>query len=194
MTDEERSAHGGSLPDSVSAPDVAEVVELLQRERANFRNYKWRVEQDRVQDRERARAEVLMQLLPVLDDLERALAHRPSHLSSDPWSQGLALIHRRLEDILHELGVSRVGTPGEPFDPEIHDAVHYETLPDLSEQRVASVYRPGYRMGDRLLRPAQVAVVGPPTNRATGNSSEPEMHQETDGSADESESNASQGV
>jgi molecular chaperone GrpE len=138
-----------------------ELLELLRRERASFLNYKRRVEQERAEDRERARGEVLHRLLPLLDELDRALAQRPDELESDPWAEGVALIHRRLLETLRQLGVERVGREGELFDPALHEAVLYEERPDSGERLVKAVLRPGYRLGDRLLRPAQVIVAGP---------------------------------
>ena len=158
---EQRPRQSTSPPDAESESEVADLVELLRRERANFLNYKRRVEQERMQDRERARAEVLVQLLPLLDDLDRALAHRPLDLANHPWAEGLSLIHRSLAELLRELGVETLGIVGEQFDPEIHEALYFERQPDSDAQRVSGVHRTGYRMGDRLLRPAQVSVIGP---------------------------------
>lgn len=138
-----------------------ELLDLLQRERASFLNYKRRVEQERATERERGREEVLLRILPLLDELERALAQRPADLQTHPWAQGVALIQRRLVEALRELGVERVGFEGEAFHPEYHEAVFYEERPDIQERRVSAVLRPGYRLAQRLIRPAQVSVVGP---------------------------------
>jgi molecular chaperone GrpE len=153
-------------------PDVADLVELLRRERANFLNYKRRVEQERTQDRERARADMLVQLLPLLDDLDRALANRPRDLDNHPWAEGLSLIHHSMADLLRDLGVEPIGTVGEPFDPEIHEALFFESNPDSDEKRVGGVVRPGYRLGGRLLRPAQVSVIGPATESGVDDANE----------------------
>jgi molecular chaperone GrpE len=146
--------------------NAEELLELLRRERASFLNYKRRIEQERAADRERARGEVVLQLLPVLDELERALSQLPPDLEPHPWAQGVHLIHRRLSETLRDLGVKRIGTVGEAFDPTRHEAVLYEGPPDAADQRVGAVIRPGYQMGERLLRPAQVSVVGPPSATA----------------------------
>ncbi len=142
------------------APDP-ETPDLLVRERAAFRNYRSRVERERKDDRELARADLLRRLLPLLDDLDRATAHRPSDLESHPWAEGVVLIGRRLADLLRDLGVERIGVEGEPFDPHVHEAVFYDRRPDVSGQTVARVIKAGYRQGNRLLRPASVTVVGP---------------------------------
>jgi molecular chaperone GrpE len=145
-----------------------ELLDLLQRERANFRNFKRRVDEERTVDRERTRGDVVLRLLPLLDEMERALAHRPPDLETHPWAMGVTLIHRRLMEALNELGVERIGAAGELFDPALHEAVLYEAQPGAGEQRIKAAFRPGYRMDGRLLRPAQVSVVGPGEEPAAG--------------------------
>jgi molecular chaperone GrpE len=145
-------------PTETAATDV---LDLLRRERANFLNYKRRVEREQGEDRERERVELLQRLLPLLDDLDRALEHLPPELATHPWAQGVTLAQRRLAEVLRQLGLERVGTEGDRFDPAVHEAVAYEEQPDATELRVLRVLRPGYSAGGRLLRPAQVVVVGP---------------------------------
>jgi len=135
-----------------------DTVELLQRERANFLNFKRRSEQERAEERARGREDVVRALLPVIDDLERALEHVPDDLIEHPWAQGTALTRQQLLDALRKLGVERVGEPGEPFDPAKHEAVESEQPSADAEPRVIRVVRPGFQMNGRLLRPAQVAV------------------------------------
>ncbi len=133
-------------------------LDLLQRTQADFLNYKRRREQERAAEAEATQAELLRQLLPVLDDLERALTQVPAELRGHPWVEGMPLIARRLRLALAEAGLTRVGAPGEPFDPRWHEAVAYEPHPDYAEGQIAAVVRPGYRLGDRVVRPAQVTV------------------------------------
>jgi molecular chaperone GrpE len=142
-----------------SSPEA--LLESLRRERASFLNYKRRVDQERAADRERAEGEVVLRLLPLLDELDRALAQRPADLATHPWAEGVAILHRRLLEALRQLGVERIGAEGEPFDPAHHEALFYDGRPDADDTRVAEVIRPGYRLGNRLLRPAQVGVAGP---------------------------------
>jgi molecular chaperone GrpE len=139
-----------------------EDLDLLRRERADFLNYKRRVERERASDREQERVETLRQLLPIVDDLDLALAHLPEELATHPWAQGISLSHRRFVEALRELGLERVGAEGDVFDPTQHEAVAYEEPGDGVEQRVISVLRPGFRVGAYLLRPAKVVVAGPP--------------------------------
>src|SRR4051794_6819663 len=100
--------HGPTGVDGTPASDP-ETLDLLVRERAAFRNYRARVEREREGDRELARADLLRRLLPLLDDLDRATAHRPSDLESHRWAEGVVLIGRRLADLLRDLGVERIG-------------------------------------------------------------------------------------
>jgi molecular chaperone GrpE len=162
MESETRAAieQGSAGVADMQAPE-RETLDLLVRERTAFRAYRRRVEREREDDRELAQADVLRRLLPLLDELDRATAHRPSDLDSHPWAEGVVLIGRRLTDLFRDLGVERIGVEGEPFDPYVHDAVFYDRHPDVSDQTVARVIKAGYRQGDRLLRPASVTVVGP---------------------------------
>src|SRR4051812_4612699 len=137
------------------------LLDALRRERADFVNYKRRVERERAEDRERAATDVVARLLPLLDELDRALAQVPEDLEGHPWAGGVVMMRRTLWEALRELGLERIGTEGEPFDPARHEAVVYDARPDVAERRGATVVRPGYALRGRLLRPAQGAVVGP---------------------------------
>jgi molecular chaperone GrpE len=147
--------------DNAAGPTTDELLDLLRRERADFRNYQRRVTDERAADTERARGQVLERLFPLLDDLGRAFADVPAALEDDPWARGIAMLRSRLEGTLAGLGLEPLGTVGETFDPALHEAVFHEPDPDGIDQRVAQVIRPGYRVGERLLRPAEVVVRGP---------------------------------
>ncbi len=149
----------GSTPASGSADE--DLLEALRRERADFLNYKRRAERERTEDRERARTEVIQRLLPLLDELDRALAQMPEGLMDDPWAKGVVMSRNTLRRFLDDLGVERLGSVGEQFNPEIHEAVQFEKRPDVTENQVAEVVQPGYRLDGRLIRPARVVVVGP---------------------------------
>jgi molecular chaperone GrpE len=139
-------------------------LDQLRRERADFLNYKHRVERERADDRDRAQEKLLRQLVPVLDDLDRALDHTPRELAQHPWATGIALAREHFLEALRQVGVERIGNEGERFDPSVHEAVMYREQPGATDQLVESVMRPGYRFGQHLLRPAQVVVLGPPRN------------------------------
>jgi len=133
-------------------------LDLAQRAQADFLNYKRRTAQELEQKIRDANGSLLTQLLPVIDDLQRALASVPADLAEQPWPQGIALIGQKLESILQRQGLERIGDEGDHFDPHVHEAVAYEEHPVYDEGQVASVYRVGYRLNDRVLRPAQVVV------------------------------------
>jgi molecular chaperone GrpE len=133
-------------------------LDLAQRSQADFVNYKRRMEQERERLQRDANAELLTQLLPVLDDLQRALASVPDDLAGHSWAQGVSLIGQKLAQTLDRQGLVKLGREGEPFDPHVHEAVAYQEHPSYSEGQVAQVYRDGYRLHERVLRPAQVVV------------------------------------
>jgi len=126
----------------------------LQRLQAEFANYRRRVDRDRQAVGEQALASVLVGLLPVLDDIDRARAH-------GEVEGGFKLVADGLETTLAKLGLQRFGEPGEPFDPTVHEAMTHALSADVTEPTCAEVYQPGYRVGDRIVRPARVAVVDP---------------------------------
>jgi molecular chaperone GrpE len=126
----------------------------LQRVQAEFTNYRRRVERDRQAVAEQALASVLVGVLPVLDDIDRARSH-------GEVEGGFKLVADGLETTLVKLGLQRFGEAGEPFDPTLHEALTHALSAEVTEPTCAEVYQPGYRVGERILRPARVAVVEP---------------------------------
>jgi molecular chaperone GrpE len=167
----EPAPNDGRETDDGAGPTTDELLGLLRRERADFLNYQRRVRDERAADAEVVRGRVLEPVFPLLDDLGRAFADVPAHLQDDPWAQGIALLRSRLESTLAGLGLEPLGTVGEPFDPTRHDAVYHEQDPAANGQLVDVVIRPGYRLGGRLLRPAQVVVRGPAVDGGDGSAS-----------------------
>ncbi|MFC9583600.1 nucleotide exchange factor GrpE [Streptomyces yangpuensis] len=134
---------------------LAERTADLQRVKAEYDNYRKRVQRDRLAIREIAVANVLGGLLPVLD----AIDHAREYGNVDP---GLRAVADLLETQLATLGLQEVGTPGEPFDPTHHEAISYQRSDEVDQPTCTTVHRPGYRVGQHLLRPAQVTVSEPP--------------------------------
>jgi molecular chaperone GrpE len=167
MIESEQPAAPGSAAAAEAGPGrtADNLLDSLQRERADFLNYKRRVERERARDREAARADVIRMLLPLLDELDRALAQVPDDLATHPWARGIVLSRDGLTRAFGDLDIERFGAPGEPFDPAHHEALYFDTRPDAADQRVSRVIKPGYRLADRLLRAAQVGVVGPAEQR-----------------------------
>lgn len=126
----------------------------LQRVQAEYQNYRRRVERDRVAVREQATANVLSELLPVLDDIGRAREH-------GELTGGFAAVAESLEAVLTKLGLSPFGQKGDLFDPVIHEALMHSYSPEVTEPTAVEVLQLGYQMGDRVLRPARVAVAEP---------------------------------
>jgi molecular chaperone GrpE len=139
-----------------------ECLDLLRRTQADFVNYRRRMSQEQAEGRIAAQIALLSRLLPVLDDLGRALGAVPPELATHPWVQGLLLVERRLTTQLDQLGVRQIGTPGEQFDPRWHEAITTEARADVPEGTILRVALPGYVMGERVIRPAQVSVAVTP--------------------------------
>jgi molecular chaperone GrpE len=130
----------------------AELLADLQRLQAEFVNYKTRVERDRDVARNSAIAEVLRAILPALDDLSRAEAH--GDLEGSPF----AAVVSKLRNAGDKFGLKAFGEKGDKFDPEIHNALVQTPSAEVTENVIADVVEPGFMLGDRLLRPAMVAV------------------------------------
>jgi molecular chaperone GrpE len=139
---------------------VAQLKDQLLRQQAELVNFRRRTERDRAELRASSRGEVLRELLPVLDDFERAIGAETENV--DAYREGVELILRTLQDSFDRLGVTRIDPLGEPFDPNEHEAVEQQITSEVPAGHVAAVYGPGYRLGERLLRPASVAVAAAP--------------------------------
>jgi len=144
-------------PDEAEAlrRECEELRDALLRRRAEFENFRRRVERDREAAAAEAEAAILRSLLDTVDNLERALA---AGGSDGGLRAGVELTHRDLVALLDSLGVVAIVPLGERFDPALHQAIVHEPAPGFEEGTVAEVYRKGYRYRDRLLRPAMVKV------------------------------------
>jgi molecular chaperone GrpE len=135
--------------------ECTDLREQLLRKRAEFENYKKRVERDRASAGVEAAASVLKGLIPTIDNLDRALGAAPRE---DPLRAGVELIRRDLQALLEAQGVTVEDPIGQKFDPESHQALSHEPVPGVAEDTVVEVFGKGYRFRDRLLRPALVKV------------------------------------
>jgi molecular chaperone GrpE len=126
----------------------------LQRLQAEFQNYRRRVERDRIAVKEIAVANLLTELLPVLDDIGRAREH-------GELVGGFKSVAESLETVAAKMGLQQFGKEGEPFDPTIHEALMHSYAPDVTETTCVAILQPGYRIGERTIRPARVAVAEP---------------------------------
>jgi molecular chaperone GrpE len=135
---------------------VAEYRDRAARAEAELKNFRTRVERDRQANREAVIAEVIRSLLPAIDDLDRAEAHGDLTEGSP-----LAIVASKLRGGFEKYGLTRIGEKGEPFDPKFHEALVQLPSPDATSQTIADVIEVGYALGERLIRPAKVAVSVP---------------------------------
>jgi molecular chaperone GrpE len=139
-----------------------EYLRLAQRSQADFINYRRRVEDERQQHAQNANLSYIQRLLPILDDFERALANAAPEDLDSSWGKGLLLVERNLRALLASDDVQRLTAEGAEFDPREHEALGRQPTADVPEGHIVHVVRPGYRKGERVIRPAQVIVAGPP--------------------------------
>jgi molecular chaperone GrpE len=136
---------------------LADLTEALQRERADAINVRRRSEEDRLRLGSFFKAQIVGELLPVIDNFERALRHVPKELEGNQYIKGIEGIVKQFEDSLVRLGVSRIKTVGEPFDPNLHEAVSMEEG-DGDKEIISEELQPGYILGDEVIRHAMVKV------------------------------------
>jgi len=130
-------------------------LQSWQRSAADFQNFKRRTEAERQDMARMANAALIINILPLIDDFERALQNVDPQLAGLTWLDGIRLIHRKFQSLLELNGVTEIPADGEPFDPNIHEAVMFG---EGEDGRVISVAQKGYKLGDRVIRPAMVVV------------------------------------
>jgi len=134
---------------------VSEYKDGWARSQAEFQNYKKRIERDNELTYASMKGDIIKKVLPVLDDLERALQNRPA---DDAWANGIELIARKLQNILESEGVKRIDAKGMAFDPNFHEAISHEPSDEVESEHVIDVVQNGYMLGERVIRPALVRV------------------------------------
>ncbi|TAK23370.1 MAG: nucleotide exchange factor GrpE [Chloroflexota bacterium] len=160
-TDEVAAASESREPASIS-DRADEYLRLAQRAQADLQNFRRRADQERDDLRQTVRVDTLSFLLPVLDDFERATSAVPEDARALPWVQGLFLIERNLRGVLEKAGFERIDALGQPFDPWEHEAIMTDASGQCDDNTVAAVFRSGYRVSGRVIRPAQVSVARRP--------------------------------
>ena len=173
MEDKRTNEHDGNSAETAGAalaaegPDTSiddlqrqrdEYKDLLLRKTAEFENYRRRIDRERQAVAESAAADLLEELLPLVDDLERALKADAGTQGSDAYRRGVELIHRRMNDILRKRGVRPIEVAGAVFDPHYHQAVAHEPAEGHREGDIIEEFQRGYMLGDRLLRASMVKV------------------------------------
>jgi molecular chaperone GrpE len=138
--------------------EAADYKDQWLRAAADYKNFKRRTEAERSELIRSASAGLLLKLLPVVDDLERALSSVTPDIAATPWYNGFKLIPQKLQTILESEGVAAIEALGQDFDPNIHEAVIYEPAGDGQEGKVVGELQRGYKLRDRVLRPTMVKV------------------------------------
>ena len=151
-----------------------EYLSALQRERAEFQNFKRRTSEERMRDLGLAGEDLIRKVLAVADDFDRAIEARPASVADDPWFQGIAAIDRKLRLLLDSEGVTPIdASPGREFDPREHEAIANVPDADRPEGSIVEEIRRGYRLRDRVIRPALVAVA---TSSDTADTNDTPVH------------------
>ena len=142
---------------------------LAQRVQADFQNYRRRVEEEQQEFQRGAAAQLILKLLPVLDDLERALAQASEDTSSpnESWVEGVRLVVRKFHAVMEEAGVQRIEAAGRAFDPWEHEAVAFQETEEHPQGYIVGLVREGYKLHGRVLRAAQVLVARAPQGDAS---------------------------
>ena len=136
-----------------------EYLVLLQRERAEFNNYRRRTAEERQRDLGLAGEDLIRKVLALADDFDRSIEARPEGIAADPWVEGIAAIDRKLRALLESEGVTQIeASPGTRFDPREHDAIANVPGTNRGDGEIVEEVRRGYRLRDRVIRPALVAV------------------------------------
>jgi molecular chaperone GrpE len=142
-----------------------EFVGALQRERAEFQNFRRRTAEERLRDLGLAGEDLIRKVLVVADDFDRAIEARPSSIAHDPWFDGIAAIDRKLRQLLESEGVTAIdAAAGKPFDPREHEAIANVPGTGREDGEIVEEVRRGYRLRDRVIRPALVAVAANTTD------------------------------
>jgi molecular chaperone GrpE len=149
----------------------------LQRERAEFLNFKRRTAEERERDLGLAGDDLIRKVLALADDFDRAIEARPEELAENSWAEGIAAIDRKLRSLLESEGVTEIdAAPGRRFDPREHDAIANVPGTGRPEGEIVDEVRRGYRLRDRVLRPALVAVAAPTTESEEATQPEPRVN------------------
>jgi molecular chaperone GrpE len=154
------TSHGLTPADELrlARTEIAQLHAQARRAQEELASIRRRSERDRADLGHAARSDAIVPMLPIVDDLERALDHVPAALRDDPWVAGIMMIGDSLQRVLERQGVERIAPCQAPFDPHLHEAVAHVEATDVAQDTVIQVYRPGYLYKGRVLRAAQVQV------------------------------------
>ena len=145
--------------------EKTQLQQVAQRSQADLINYKNRTEQEKTEIREKSKHNIILKLITVVDDVERAIASLPKNSDSDVWQTGIELIQKTLVNALESEGVSKINPLNQTFDPFTWEAILYQETKNATEGQVIEVIRTGYMINEKILRPAQVVVAQNETNK-----------------------------
>ena len=138
---------------------LAELTLDLQRQRADFENYRKQVEREKTMAREAGQTAMVMKLVPVIDNIERAVVHMPAELAENAWAQGVASLAKQLDKSLEAVSVARIDAkPGTPFNPELHEAVQFDEEAEGEHEVIAEELQAGYTLNGSPIRHSMVKV------------------------------------
>ncbi|MDX2776522.1 nucleotide exchange factor GrpE [Streptomyces caniscabiei] len=138
---------------------IAELTADLQRTRADFENYRKRMEQEKATAHESGQASAILKLLPVIDTIERATTHMPDDLKDHKWAQGIAGLVKNLDKALEGMNLRRIdATPGTEFNPDLHEAIQFDEEAAGDKEVIATELQAGYTLNGHPIRPAMVKV------------------------------------
>lgn len=155
--DEEAAFVAGAASDIESAQQIGELTAHLQRLQAEFDNYRRRAADQQASILNMAKEDVILQLLPLIDNVDRALGHVPPELSDNAWAKGVAGVAKQASDTFTNIGVSKIETVGQPFDHNSMEAIAAEGEGD--QEVVSEELQAGYKLGEKVIRPAMVKVI-----------------------------------
>lgn len=139
--------------------EIGELTADLQRTRADFENYRKRVDAEKTAAREAGQTSAILKLLPVIDNIERAVAHAPAELADNKWAQGVVGLVKNLEKSLNALNVQRIdASAGTTFNPEYHEAIQFEEDAEGEQEVISEELQAGYTLNGQPVRPAMVKV------------------------------------
>lgn len=154
MTKDKQPKPKKTMPQDES---VLELTADLQRVQADFINFRRRAEEDRLKALQTGKEQAVIALLPVLDNIERAIAHEPEDIKDHKWVQGVSAIATQLNSQLESIGLRKIGVIGEPFDPNLHEAISVEEG-EGEQEVIAAVLQNGFMFANTIIRPAMVQV------------------------------------
>lgn len=162
MTEQETTTEN-TQPTTETPPNdtqtkLEEYLAGWQRTRAEFANYKKRVEREMSDSRQKGALEALAKVLPIIDDFERAMGNIPAEFQSNPWTNGITLLLKKFEKLLNEHDITVMDPVGQPFDPERHEAIGMDDSDTIESGHVTVTLQKGYVSADKVVRPALVRV------------------------------------